>query len=157
MSFRDLIDTATAIALADKLHPTEEAVWARYCREFSIRFSTPLVEVRAMDPLFVITEVNAENLSDFNPEEQLDALLDMLGSLQDPNYDAKREQSIREELRELAEQDQLRREEGRAIHPSLEKDKRVIVKEEHKPTELPKAGGLNMEAIRRLNNQDSEG
>jgi hypothetical protein len=156
MSFRTLIDTAQCLALADKLHPTEEAVWERYCREFSTRFSTPLMEVRSMDPLFVLTQVNGDNLSDFNPEENMESLMEMIGSLSDPEYDLKKERAIREENRQIEERERLRLERGEAIHPSMEKDKRVITKEQP-PKELPKSGGLNMSAINRLNNQDREG
>lgn len=157
MSFRALIDTAQCIALADKLHPSEVAVWERYCREFSQRFATPLLEVQAMDPLFVLQQIMADNLSEFDPEERLEDVLDLLGSLEDPEYDAKRERIIREQLRKMEDEERERLKSGRAVHPSLEKDKRVIVKDDPKIKELPKSGGLNMQAINRLNNQDSEG
>lgn len=157
MSFRDLIETSQALALADKLVPSELSVWERYCREFSINFNTPLLQVRELDPLFVMTQVNAQNLSEFDPEERLEDLLDMVGSLGDRDYDFKKERAIRDEMRKIEEAEALRIKEGRAIHSSLEKDKRVIGKDQSKPKEIPKSGGLNMDAIRRLNNQDSEG
>jgi hypothetical protein len=158
MSFRDLVDTASASALADHLYPTETSVWNRYCREYSTRFHTPLTEVFALDPYLVLYQVNADNLSDFNAEERVDELRDILGSISDPNYDAKKEQAIREEMRQIEEREKLRLERGEAVHSSLEKDKRVFVKEElsnSKP--LPKSGGLNLGLINKLNNQDTEG
>ena len=157
MSFRDLIDTAQSIAISEKLVPDETAVWERYCREFSTRFSTPLMEVRSMDPLFVLCQVNCDNLSDFDVEERLDDLKDLLGSLSDKDYDIKKERLFREEMRKIEEEEALRLEEGRAVHPSLEKDKRVIAKDQPKPKEMPKQGGINMGLINQLNNQDKEG
>jgi hypothetical protein len=157
MSFRLLLEAAQAQSLADKLAPTEVAIWESYCRSFSVRFSTPLLQVMAMDPFFVVQQVNSDQLSEFEPEERLDDLRDMLGHLSDPSYDAKREQAIREELRQLEEQEAERLREGREIHPSLKKDKRVIAKEEPKPKELPKSGGIRMDLINQLNNQDKEG
>lgn len=155
MSFRDLLDTSQALALASKLYPDELSIWSRYCREYSSRFHTPLLEVRALDPLFVLEQVNADNLSDFNPEENMDQVMEMIGILSDKDYDIKRERAIREELRQIEEREKLRLERGEAIHPSLEKDKRVIAKEESKS--LPRSGGINMDLVNKLNNSDKEG
>lgn len=159
MSFRDLLDTASAQSLADHLSPTEISVYERYCREYSSRFHTALTDVMTLDPYFVVRMVNSDNLSEFNAEERMEDLFDMLGSLSDENYDQKREKAIREEMRQIEEREKLRLERGEAIHPSLAKDKRVITKEGEapKPKELPKSGGLNLSAINRLNNSDNEG
>ena len=73
----------------------------------------------------------------------------------DKDYDIKRERAIREELRQIEEREKLRLERGEAVHPSLEKDKRVIAKEEPKP--LPRSGGINMDLVNKLNNSDKEG
>ena len=162
MNFRDLIDTASSLALSDHLSPTEISVWERYCRDFSSKFATPLLEVRAMDPLFVLQQVSADNLSEFNAEENMENLFEMLGSLADPDYDIKKERAIREEMAQIEEREAERIREGRAVHSSMEKDKRVISadqppKEKPPVQQLPKSGGLNMSAINRLNNQDNEG
>jgi hypothetical protein len=157
MSFRDLLTTSQILALSEKLHPDEIAVYERYCREFSTRFSTPLLEVRALDPLFVLTQVSCDDLANFNPDENLDALLDMIGSLSDKNYDQKREAAIREEMRLIEEREAERLEKGEAVHASLEKkDKRVIAPDQPKP-QMPKSGGINMGLINQLNNSDKEG
>lgn len=156
MSFRDLIDTSAALALSEKLFLTEEAVWERYCREFSIKFSTPLMQVRELDPLFVMTQVNCENLAAFEPEENMDQLWEMLGQLKDKDYDHKKEMAIREEMRQIEEREKQRLENGEAIHKSLEKDKRIIAKDPI-PKDMPKNGGINMGLINKLNNQDREG
>lgn len=156
MSFRDLIDTSAAIALSEKLYPTEEAVWDRYCRDYSIKFSTPLMEVRQLDVLFVMTQVNCDNLSAFEPEENMEKLWEMIGQLKDVNYDAKKEAAIREEMRQIEEREEKRLKEGKAIHSSLEKDKRVIAKDPI-PKDMPRSGGINMGLINKLNNQDKEG
>ena len=152
MSFRDLLDTASAQALADHLSPTEISVWERYCREFSTKFHTPLVEVQSMDPLFVVKQVNANNLEDFNAEERLPDLLDMLGSLSDPDYDAKKERAIREEMRGIEEQEAERIKNNEPVHHSLVKDKRVITKEQP-PKELPKSGGVNFSYLENYENE----
>lgn len=157
MSFRDLIDTSAALALADKLQPTEVSIWERYCRDFSVNFATPLLEVHKLDPLFVMREVNALNLSDFEPEENIERLFEIVGSLSDPDYDHKKEMALKEEIRQIEEREAKRLKNNEPVHESLGKDKRVIAKEESKPKELPKSGGINMGLINKLNNQDREG
>jgi hypothetical protein len=158
MSFRDLLDSASAQALADHLSPTETSVFEKYCREYSSRFHTPLLDVMALDPYFVARMVNSDNLSEFNASERMEDLFDMLGSLGDENYDAKKEKAIRDEMAQIEERERLRLERGEAIHPSLEKDKRVIVKDQPpKPKELPKSGGINMGLVNQLMNSDKEG
>lgn len=154
MSFRSILDTASAQALADHLSPTEISVWERYCREYSTRFHTPLLATMDLDPYFVARMVNSDNLADFNAEERLEELFDMLGHLNDENYDTKKEKAIRDEMAQIQAREEERLREGRAIHSSLEKDKRVIAKDQ--PKELPKSGGLNISAINRLNNSDNE-
>ncbi len=108
-----------------------------------------------MDFLFVANQVAADNLSSLDIDERLPEIFEMIYSLQDPSYDAKKEAAIREEMRQIEEREEQRLREGRAIHPSLEKDKRVIDKEELRP--LPKQGGINFGLINQLNNKDKEG
>src|SRR5665213_2379624 len=141
MSFRDLLDTASSLALADKLAPTEISIWEKYCREYSTRFSTSLTLVMDMDPLFVIRMITSDNLSELDIEERLPEVFEMIYSLSDPSYDSKKEQAIRDEMAQIEEREAERIRKGEAIHSSMEKDKRVIVKDQ--PTQLPKSGGLN--------------
>jgi hypothetical protein len=155
MSFKDLIETSQAIALSDRLHPTELSVWRRYCRIYSKKFSEPLSQVLTLDPEMVITEIFADQFDELKLDEQehLDHILDIIGSLENPNYDLEKERAERESLRKLEEEEELRVKEGRAIHQSLEKDKLKFSKEESK---LPTSGGLNMKYINQLQNEESE-
>jgi hypothetical protein len=157
MSLRDLLDTAQTISLAARLVPDEAAVWQRYCRSYSKKFSEPLSQVLQMDPLTVITAVFSDQLDDWEPEENMESLRDLLGHLSDADYDSKKEAAIREEMAQIEEREAERIREGRAVHSSMEKDKRVIVKDELPKKELPKSGGINMGLINKLNNQDREG
>jgi len=163
MSFIDVLQTAQALALADKLQASEISVYEDYCRRYSQKFYTPLLEVMALDPAFVIKMVYADQLSDWDKEERIDDLRDLLGHLSDPDYDQKKEQAIRDEMRRIVEDEADRVRTGRSIHKSLEK--KVIKSFEEATSEntkpeaekLPSQGGLNFEAIRRLNNSENEG
>lgn len=155
MSFRELLETSQAIALADKLHPTEVSIWHRYCREFSKKFNVSLVETLKLDPEFVFTQVYSDQLSDWEPEEQIDNIRDLLGSLSDPDYDASKERAYREEMQQILEEEKERLEEGRAIHESLEK-KTFGEKPKEQNKELPKSGGINMNLINQLRDENEK-
>jgi hypothetical protein len=158
MNFSDLVETSTAVALASKLYPDEAAIWLRYCRSYSKLFYTPLLQVMDLNPEFVITQVMSDQLAEWDVEERMEDLLDIIGGLKDPEYDAKRERAIRESDQKMEEEERQRLKEGKAVHKSLEKDKRVITKE--KPAapkkELPKSGGINMNLIKQLQNDEKE-
>ena len=162
MSFRDLLETAQALSLANRLYPDEAAIWHKYCRAYSKTFSEPLSKVLEMDPLTVFSAVFSDNLDEWDIEERLQETFDLIYSLQDPNYDAKKEAAIREEIRQIEERERIRLEKGEAIHPSLAKEKHIITKDqspkkETPPKELPKSGGIRMDLINKLNNSDNEG
>jgi hypothetical protein len=160
MSFRDLIESSQAIALAEKLHPDDVANWHYFCREYSKTFFTPLHEVLKFDPQFVITQMYAEIFSKLDPEEQFEEIGDIINSLSDPEFDIKRERAYREEMRRIVEEENERLERGESVHPSLDKGKALAAQPEPSNEilkDLPKSGGLNMDVIRRLQNQDREG
>jgi len=156
MSFSDLVEASTAVALASKLYPDETAIWLRYCRNYSKMFHTPLLQVMELNPEFVITQVMSDQLADWDIEERMDDLLDIIGGLRDPEFDAKRERALREADKKMEEEERQRIAEGKAIHKSLEKDKRVITKDQPSAPakELPKSGGINMNLIRQLQNDE---
>jgi len=155
MSFRELLETSQSIAISNRLLPDEQAIWNKYCREFSKRFNTSLTEVHKLSPEFVLTELFSDYLADWDVEDKLEDIFDMIGSLKDPGYDAAKEKAIRDELKKLEEDERLRLEENRPVHDSL-----VVKKFGDKPkeekVELPKSGGINSELIRRLQNDDNE-
>jgi hypothetical protein len=156
MFFRELLETAQSVALAGRLNPTEVVVYEKVCREYSKTFHTELMKVYELPFEFVVTQIYADRLDNWSEEEQRDDFLDLYGSLADPDYDANKERAHREEMRKILEEEQLRLQEGRAIHPSLENKK---AKEEKKlpPKEIPKSGGINMDLIKQLQNRETEG
>jgi hypothetical protein len=153
MSFSEILELAQAQALSDRLHPTEISVYEKFCREYSKLFSTPLHEVLDMSMEHVLKNLFSDSLAQWSTEDDLDQFLDLVGSLQDPEYDAKKEKQRREEMRNIEEQEALRIKENRPIHESLvPKQPKAEV-----PKQLPKSGGINMEALRHIQNEESEG
>lgn len=157
MSFKEVIETSQAVAILKKLQIDESHLWHKYCRIYSKKFSEPLSQVLYMDPETVLTEVFADQLDDLDltDPDQLQNVSDMVNSLLDPDFDAKKERALREEYQKLEEEEKLRLKEGRAIHKSLEKEKFKFVKDEPRK-ELPKVGGLNDKLIKQLQNSKNE-
>lgn len=160
MSFRDFIESTQSIALAQKLSPDDESNWNYICREYSKIFHTPLHEVIKLPPEFVCINIFAEQFSKMDIEENLENLQDVLSGLLDPEFDIKRERAFREELKNIQDAENKRLAEGRAVHPSLEKKikkEKILEKIEEKlPQDLPTSGGLNLDIIKRLQNEEKE-
>jgi hypothetical protein len=157
VSFRDVLQTAQAIALVNKLYPDDLAIYERACREYSKRFSTELCKVHELDFEFVARQLYSENLESWDLQEQMDDVLDLLGSLSDPDYDANKERALRDEDRRIIEEEQERLRNNESIHPSLDKGKEKFGEQAELPkNELPKSGGINMELIKQLQNEEQE-
>lgn len=147
ISLFELLSISQLEAVEAKLNPTEASVWRSIERKYSTTFSTPLHEVSKLDPLFVISHVYENQLEnyDLDDEKELQEFLNILYKLEDPDYDAKREQD-EEEYNKKA----VREEEARL--------KRIAAKKAAKnnpPKELPKAGGINLSYL--ADNQENEG
>lgn len=162
MFLKEMAETAQSVALACKLYPTETSIYERVCREYSKLFYTELTKVYELNPEFVFTQVYANNFDSWDEEERLPDIYDLIGSLSNPDWDADKERTIREENEKIVEQEKQRIRKGKAVHESLEKDKMKFVKEEEKPIEktppkeLPKSGGINFELIKHLQNEERE-
>lgn len=137
MELKDLLETAQALALANKLAPNEEAAWNRVARAYSKTFHTPLHEVVKLDPEQVALAYYEEQMESWKEDEHMEDILDLIYGLQDPNYDANKEKELREQYKRIEEEEAIRIADGRAIHHSLEKKA---------PTEktLPKGGSLDL-------------
>jgi hypothetical protein len=155
MSLRDLLEASQALSLADRLSPTEEAVWHRY---YSKTFSEPLSQVLTMDPLTVLTAVFSDQLDEWDVSERIEDIQDLLGGLLDPSYDINKEKAHREMMKKLIDDDKERLKNNLPIHESLAPKKLAESKTipTELPKELPKSGGLNMGLIRQLQNEEKE-
>lgn len=164
MIFRALIDFCSAEALSNSMEPTEEAVWRSICREYSTKFHTPLFQVMEnMDPEFVILQVYEARLENIDHEENLEQILDSIYTLEDPAYSKEKaaEQQSFDEQAEKEEEERLERGESlfkhltrRSVKKAQTKMKEILAKETPKPSALPKSGGLNMDRLAHLADED---
>ena len=151
MSFVNVLQAAQAQSLSDKLNPTEISVYEFYCREYSKTFHEPLSLVFTLNPEDVARQVYAEQLADWDKEERLPEIQDLVMALSDPEYDTKKERALREEMRKIVEDEEQRLLEGRAVHESLEKKKTLV------DQNLPAQGGLSSNLIRQMQHSENEG
>jgi len=155
MFFKEIIETAQSVALANKLRPTEISIYEKICREYSKLFHTELTKVYDLSPEFVFTQLYSNQLESWDEEERLPEILEMIYSLSDPNYDASKEAAIKEETQRIIEEEERRIMEKKPIHSSLGKSQSKAIQEDPIPKELPKSGGINMALINQLKNEEN--
>ena len=95
MTIDEILDAASAEAIACQLTPTQESMYRHVCRLYSKKFNTALPVVMDLDPYEVALAVFEENLSERRDEEDfIDSLLEMIYSMSDPNYDKEKEKEL---------------------------------------------------------------
>jgi len=159
IEFQDLLDYCRAEALASKVSPTEDSVWRSICRDYSEMFHTPLHLVLQMDAEHVVLNVyekQAEGL-DIEDYQKLEYIMDVLRTIEDPNYEAVKSKEQEEFDRRAEEEEELRIKSGKAVHPTLQKQvdaKRLLEKGEPETPAKPTGGMVNLDYLAK---QDSEG
>lgn len=143
MLLKDLLDTLQVEAISNRLTPTEDVVWRKICRAYSNRFSTPLHEVLELSPEFVILHFYEQALEGLDVDENAESWLDMVLSIQDPNYDSNKEEELQQFIEHAESVEKDRVASGRPIHKDIAKEATLI------PKELPKQGGINLSYLER--------
>jgi hypothetical protein len=157
MTFEELLDLATAEALASRLEPTEDYAWRKICRQYSKKFFTPLHEVFAMNPEEVALHVFEDTLETFDTDEHMEQLLDLIYTLEDPEYAKHKEEEMQEFINDAVREEQERTREGRPIHPALGKDQssgKLNSKAEiRKEASLPAGGMVDLSYLDKNDNE----
>lgn len=148
MTFDELLDLCSAEALASKLAPTADSTWRKICRTYAKKFNTPLPQVLEMSAEEVALHVFEDNLDDLDSEEHLEQLLDLVYTLDDPEYAAHKEREMKEFDREAERQEIERVKAGRPIHPAMASDgapqKLNSKNDNKKEASLPTQGAANL-------------
>jgi len=155
MDFDDLLQYCQAEAIANKLLPTQESVWRKICMEYSHRFHTPLHQVLELDPEFVISVYYEDQLKTWDVEERIDDILDIIYSIEDPDYNVQKERQLREDIKRMEEEEEERIKRGDPIHPSLAKvdlasknfknNQKNTSEKSNLPDNLPTSGGVQFD------------
>jgi hypothetical protein len=122
MNLDDLLDTCYAEALSNKLAPSPEASWRNICRRYSKLFATPLHIVYSLPHEDVALALFEENLEALDPDEHLEQLLDLIYTLDDPEYAKQKEEDLAEFIADAAQQEKERLKANKPIHPALARD-----------------------------------
>lgn len=143
MKLSDLVEFCQAEALAAKLVPDDASIWRKICRDYSKKFMTPLTEVHKLSPEFVLTSIYEEQLDAQNVDEALEDLLDAVYTLEDPEYEAEKEQQLSDFIDTIEAEEEERVKKGKPIHPGMKEESTLVPKTEQKK-ELPTSGYLNL-------------
>jgi hypothetical protein len=85
--FYSLFDLAQIKAIQVALEPTLESIWLIRCREYSVKYHTPLhVVVNELDPMFVLQQLFEDRFTPSDAEEDLEGILEKLYKIKDPSY-----------------------------------------------------------------------
>lgn len=141
MSFKEISEYCQAQALLNKLSPDEIAIWRYFARSYSKKFNTPLHLVMEMAPEEVMLHHYEEQMDDLEVEDHIDQLLDMIYSLEDPDYEQEKSNDFDTfiENAELEEQERLKK--GKPIHPALRNESSLSPPEQPKG---PSGGSINL-------------
>lgn len=147
LTFKDLLDSAMASAIADRLAPTEESNYVYWCRQYSKTFHTPLTEVLKLNPVHVVKMVYEDMMdSDSQMEENVDKYLETIYGIEDPEYETLKDKDEEEYLALAEEEEAERLRLGKPIHKAL-KDETSL------PDSLPKSGGINLSYLENSKNE----
>lgn len=150
MTFSELLEYCQVEALASKMSPTDESVWRGLCRKYSKMFHTPLAQVEQLEMAHVVLSVYEEQFGELDVEENLEDIMDMLYSLQDPNYDKEKRDNLKDFMKRALREEEERIAKGKPIHRAMAKENEVSLKKtpEVPPTpvieKIPPSGGINL-------------
>ena len=157
ISLYDLIEYCQAKAIGQRFSPTEETVYRQICREYSKEFSTPLAEVKEMDPLEVILEVYENRYGNFELSENLEQVFDLIYTLEDPDYAKSRMDEFKDFIKAAEEEEEERQATGRPVHKALADEvsiKNSLPKDPPvQEQKMPQRGSINLSY---LENEESD-
>lgn len=154
IDLKDLLEYCQAEAIANRMNPTEDSLYRYFCREYSEKFFTPLYLVLEMDAEHVLLNVyekRSENI-DLEDYQKLDAVLDSIKSILDPNYEniKVKEQDEFDKQAELEEEERVK-----DNKPVYVPKKKTLFKKEQAPVEnRPTQGSINLDYLSRQDSED---
>ena len=117
------------------------------CRDYSVKFSTPLHIVVDLDPMFVLQALYESQYPPSIVEEELEELLDILNKIKDPSYKRVSQQDT-EDLVDAVLNKELARA-AKKKSPTQESIRSEIIANQAKP----KSGSMNFGELEKLESQ----
>lgn len=153
MEFKELLDYYKMEAINNTLVNTEVSVWRTLCRNYSKKFSTPLHLCLdgTIPPEDILLAEFEDQLEGFDEEKDLEAMLDQIYMIEDPEYEQQKQDELKEFM-EKAEREEVERIRlGKPIHKALKNEPTLA--ETSIPKELPKSGGINLSYLAKEENE----
>jgi len=123
MKFSELLEYCESEAILGKLENTELVVWRYICRSYSKKFNTPLhIVMHQLPPEDVILAHYESELDDYDIEENAEKILDMVYTLQDPEYATQKREELSDDIKRYEEEELERIKTGRPIHKALKNE-----------------------------------
>jgi hypothetical protein len=129
------------------------SIWRSLCRSYSKKFSTPLHlcldgTIPAEDILLAEFE---DQLDNFDADKDLDTILEQIYRIEDPDYEEKVEEEVREFMAQAAKEERDRVRLGKPIHRLLGKEPNLENTSEKPPAIDPKKSGghINLSYLER--------
>lgn len=114
MRFDEFLEFHQIKAVYSALNPGFESVWRAKCREYSIKFHTPLHLVHTMDPEFIVQNLYEDEYNKKHVNNNLDEILDQLRRIKDPTYEPLPQQEI-EDLVDAVLNKEIKRNSKKAV------------------------------------------
>lgn len=143
ITFHEVVEYCKAEALAGVFYRTDSSDWRWFCRQYSEMFGVPPFQVEQLPPEHVILYVFEKQLEQYDLEkhEDLQALIEQVHRIEDPNYDENQEQEIQDFIAAAEAYELVRKKKGKKM-PDL--NARIAKIEQKKLAEPPKQGMINL-------------
>lgn len=155
MRFKEMTDYCQVLAIANKLEPTEESVWRRICRYYARNFNESLSDCLSgkVDAEQILLNVYEDELLNFDHEARLEDLMDLVYSIEDPDYERVKSEDLEEFIEDAEAQEEERIKAGKPIHKAMKNDN--ILNETSLPSEppMPTSGGINLSYLEQHENE----
>lgn len=154
MEIEELLSYCQITAIHNRLLPDAQALYRKFCRQYSKKFYTPLPQVMELDSIHVIQSVYEDSLEnmDLEDDEDVAAILERILMLEDPNYEAVSEEDLQDFIDEAEQEEEERVDTGLSLHKALLK-KEAPKAPAQAPKELPKNGGINLSYLSESKNE----
>ena len=149
--FQEILNACQIEALDSTLNPTEDYVYRKMCRAYSMKFNTPLLEVYKMDLEHIAQNLLELKHEDVDVEDSIDSIIELINKIEDPNYQANEDKEMDEFVKASEELEEERLKQG--LKPGSIK-KSLLKKEEEKPKIQPQGGSINLSYLEDMEKEE---
>jgi hypothetical protein len=143
--FYSLFELSQIKAIQSALDPSLDSIWRMRCRDYSVKFHTPLhTVINDLDPIFVLQQLNEDRYHPSVVEEELEELLETIYKIKDPTHSKMSDQETEDLVDAVLNREIQRLAKKKA--PTQETIKAEIKQAESKP----KSGGMTFGDLEKM-------